>query len=159
MVWWIEWDKIFAFITYGERGERFTKSTSTCRTRQDSMRHHQYSFWSRVDSKTFLDSVYHAESEKNSFKVKSTWQSWKFWIFRERMHFFEKWHLSSISWFSTWKEFLARVKSRYSWSAAKTLSNGAKKTRKKNFTRSLNCLHLTTRCNVQSSTTYDNLLI
>ena len=142
MVWWVEWDQIFASITYTKRANRFTNATYTCCTRPVSVRHHQYSFRSRVDLKTFLDSVCHPESEKNSFKVKNIWQNWKFCTFRERMRFFEKWHLSSISYFSSRKEFLLRLKCGYSWSAAKSLSNDVK-IKQKNFTGFLRYRHLT----------------
>lgn len=131
VVWWVEWDKIFASIACTEIGDRLTKSTYTCCPRRDLARHHQYSFGSRVDLKTFLDSVYHGESERNSFKVKNVWQNGKLCTFLERMRFFEKRHLSSISYFSTRREFLLKVKCRYSWSAAKTLSNHVKKVLKK----------------------------
>ena len=133
MVWWAEWDKIFAFIIYVERLDSFTKSTSTWCSWRNSMRHYQYSFGSRVDSKTFLDSVFDAESEKIIFRSKKRNKTENFAHFAKGCIFLETRHLSNMSYFSTGKKFLLRLKSRYSWSAAKTLSNGVKKRQKKNF--------------------------
>ncbi len=133
VVWWVEWDKIFAFIIYVERLDTFTKSTSTWCTWRDSMRHHQYSFGSRVDSKTVLDSVFDAESEKIIFRRKKKSKIENFAHFVKGCIFLEKRHLSSISYFSSGKKLLLRLKSRYSWSAAKNLPNDVEKKAKKNF--------------------------
>ncbi len=56
--------------------------------------------------------------------------------------FLEKRHLSSISYFSNRRKYLLRLKSSFSWSAVQALSDDVKKTQKKFFTESLNCLHL-----------------
>jgi hypothetical protein len=131
VVWWIEWDKIFDSITYTEKVDRFTKSTYAWCTRRDSKYHHQSSFASRADLRTFLYSVFDAESEKIIFRSWKKERSRKFCTFRKRCVFFEKRHHRSISYFSTWRKHLLRLKSRFSWSAAHALSNDVKKMRKK----------------------------
>ncbi len=143
MVWWVEWDKIFVFITYVEKLDRFTKSTYMCCTRRDSKRHHQYSFGSWDDLTTYFYSVLDAESEKIIFRSKKMSKVENFAHFEKECVFLKKRHLSSISYFSTGRKYLLRLKSSFSWSAAQALSDDTKERRKKIFTESLNCLHLT----------------
>jgi hypothetical protein len=143
VVWWVEWDKIFAFITYVEKLDRFTKSTYTYWTWGDSEYHHQQSLESRMILTTSLYSVFDAESEKN---ISTSWkeeESRKFCMFWTRCVFFEKRHLRSISHFSTGSKYLLRLRSRFSWSAAHVLPNDVKKMQNKNFTRNSHCRHLT----------------
>jgi hypothetical protein len=143
VVWWVEWDKIFAFITYVEKLDRFTKSTYTYWTWGDSEYHHQQSLESRMILTTSLYSVFDAESEKN---ISTSWkeeESRKFCMFWTRCVFFEKRHLRSISHFSTGSKYLLRLRSTFSWSAAHVLPNDVKKMQNKNFTRNSHCRHLT----------------
>ena len=143
VVWWVEWDKIFASITYVKKLDRFTKTTYAHCARRDLERHRERILQSRVGLTILLGSVFDAESKKNIARSSRKAQS-KIWdIFRRGCVFSNKWHPSSFLYFSTWKRNLREVKSCFSWSAVHTLSNDAKTKAKEKFTRSLNCLHLT----------------
>ena len=121
VVWWVEWDKIFCSIYHLKKLDRFTKSVCLWSTLCDSKRHHQNIFGSRLDLRTFSDSVFDADSEKSLSGVHKRKEDKNFTHFCKRCIFWQNRHRLSISWFLTGRKNLLRLKSRYSWSAASTL--------------------------------------
>ncbi len=70
MVWWIELDEIFGFITYTEKLDRFTKMVDNHYSGCNSDPHDSKIFEAKINLISSLYSVFDAESEKSSFKTK-----------------------------------------------------------------------------------------
>ena len=83
---------------------------------------------------SFLDSVFHAESEKNSFGIQEKWKCWKNLSDLLELSVFQKTRLFE-GYLKKLKFFLVKVipkklKDTYSWSARQALSNHAYKNEK-----------------------------
>ena len=99
-----------------------------------------------VDLTTCLSSGFDAESKAIIFRNwKIQWNK-KMCTFWKRFVFWRKRHLQNISYFSTRRKHLLRLKCRFSWSAAHALSTSVINA-KKIFTRILHCLRLTNDAN------------
>jgi hypothetical protein len=87
IVWRVKRCNIIGFITYVEKGDRLTKSTSTWWNQCSLKRSDKHGFQTRIDLRRVLDWVYDAESGQSILKTKNIRENKKCCIFHGKMHF------------------------------------------------------------------------